>query len=260
MANGYHFDGEDYKAHSRPQKDWGMAVIDSLQLKGDESIIDLGCGDGVLSAELARRVPRGRVLGLDNSSSMIETARSNWAPNLDFRLQDLTHMDFSEVFDLAFSNAALHWIKDQDTFLLGLHRALKPGGCLRFNFAGDGNCPSIFRGMREAMSHPRFTSYFASFEWPWHMPSAGDYEIKLRAAGFRDIEVWMQDADRAFENAQEFSKFIVSMGLVPLLERVPEGRERAAFEKHAVTSILEHSHVDGGYFEVFRRINVKARK
>jgi trans-aconitate methyltransferase len=169
-------------------------------------------------------------------------------------------MDFSEEFDLAFSNAALHWIKDQDTFLLRLHRALKPRGCLRFNFAGDGNCPSIFRGMREAMSHPMFTSHFANYEWPWHMPSVGDFEIKLRAAGFVDIKVWMQDADRVFENAEEFSKFIVSMGLVPLLERVPEGSERAAFEKHAVTSILEHSHVDGGYFEVFRRINVKARK
>ncbi len=258
MKNSHGFDGEGYRNASRPQKEWGMAVIGSIDWKGDESVVDLGCGDGVLTAEIAHRIPNGKVLGLDSSKSMIETARKHESSNLSYKLMDVSQMRFSKEFDMVFSNAALHWVPDHDRLLATIGQALKNGGKVRLNFAGDGNCPTMFRGMREIMSDKRFREYFENFVWPWYMPKVDPYRIKLIRAGFTDIEVWMEDADRTFVSEQEYSRFIQNAALVPLLDRISDQEERTLFRHFVLQRILELSKRDDGYFEQFRRINVKA--
>ena len=167
----FEFDGEKYSKASAHQKEWGNKLIDSLGLSGSERVLDLGCGDGVLTARLAVLVPAGKVLGVDASQGMIDSARKHSLPNLEFRLLDINRLDLEERFDLIFSNAALHWITDHRLLLDNVYRLLAAGGRLRFNFAAEGNCSSFFRVVRQVLREREFEPAFADFVWPWYMPS-----------------------------------------------------------------------------------------
>jgi len=252
------FDGERYSRSSRPQKEIGRSVIDSIKWRGDERVVDLGCGDGKLTAEIASRLSSGSVLGLDSSASMIEAARKHRAENLSFQVMDVTHLSFVEEFDLAFSNAALHWVLDQRTMLGNLRQGLKHRGRLRVNFAGDGNCPNLLEGMRRKMADERFRERFRGFRWPWYMPSAQEYARVLEEAGFEQIEVWSERADRLFSSEKEYRPFIENMAIVPLLDQFEDLGERDAFRQAVLTEIMDLSRAPGGFYEPFLRINASA--
>ena len=141
----YEFDGDKYKKASSHQKEWGNRLISELSFKGNEHVLDLGCGDGTLTARLAELVPRGLVLGIDSSQGMIDTSGKNERNNLKFEKIDINQIDFKEEFDLIFSNATLHWIKDHSSLLSKVYDSLKQGGTVRFNFAAAGNCSNFFK-------------------------------------------------------------------------------------------------------------------
>ncbi|MDE6213923.1 MAG: class I SAM-dependent methyltransferase, partial [Lachnospiraceae bacterium] len=126
----YEFDGEKYKIASTHQKEWGQSLISKISLQGNERILDLGCGDGYLTEQLALLAPNGKVLGIDASVGMIQTAKKICRDNLDFLHMDINSLCFSDEFDIIFSNAALHWVKDHTHILQNSHAALKPGGIL----------------------------------------------------------------------------------------------------------------------------------
>lgn len=109
----------------RHQNEWVNKLISILQLRGNESILDLGCGDGILTEQLSFLVPEGYVLEIDASVGMIEKAEQNVHDNLKFRHMDISEMDFDNEFDVIFSNAALHWVKDHDKLLKNTYTALK---------------------------------------------------------------------------------------------------------------------------------------
>ena len=256
----YEFDAVKYEKASTHQKEWGNEIIAQLALSGNEKILDLGCGDGALSVQLAQRVPEGHVLGIDASEAMVELARKNESANLHFLLQDINAMEYAGEFDLIFSNATLHWIKDHALLLRNTHRALKPGGVARFNFAGEGNCRALIAVLREVMARSEFAAYFADFDWPWFMPSASEYRQLVEGAGFAEANVWKENADRAFPDAQTITKWIEQPSLVPFLPNVPT-RQRPSFRDAVVERMLHQTiQQDGQYFETFRRINVYARK
>jgi len=168
----YEFDGDKYKQASSQQKTWGKKLISELKLKGNERILDLGCGDGVLTAELAEHVPDGFVLGIDASASMIETAgRDHTGRNVQFELLDINAIDFDSEFDVVFSNATLHWIKDHSRLLSNVFKSLKSGGLVRFQFAAEGNCTNLISVLQEIISEKAYAGYFNEFDWPWYMPA-----------------------------------------------------------------------------------------
>ena len=143
----HEFDGKKYAAASAHQKEWGAKLIQELSISGTERILDLGCGDGALTSQLAA-LTQGTVIGIDASHGMIEAAKSHQADNLSFEVYDINSLDFESEFDVVFSNAALHWIKSHKALLGNVFRALKSGGILKFNFAGDGNCANFFSERR----------------------------------------------------------------------------------------------------------------
>lgn len=134
----YEFDGEKYKQASKHQKEWGNNLISQLHLCGAETVLDLGCGDGVLSRQIAQLVPKGKVIGIDASYGMLQTAKKLECDNLSFMQIDINDMDFSNEFDIIFSNAALHWVLNHSLLLNRSFCALKQGGSIHWNFAGDG--------------------------------------------------------------------------------------------------------------------------
>jgi trans-aconitate 2-methyltransferase len=255
----HEFDGERYRAAAGHQREWGERLISGLELQGDENILDLGCGDGTVTARLAARVPRGAVLGLDASAGMIAAARPLAQENLQFRLQDISNLDFEGEFDLIFSNSAMHWLKDQRRLLASCHRALREGGRLCCGFPGAGSAAGFIRAVKQAMSEPIYRHYFADFAWPWLMPEAPEYEALLVEAGFREVSVQMQINDRSF-NAAQLTAFIDQPAIVPFLARVSEA-DKSRFREQVVQTALEvTARGEDQYFEAFRRLVVSARK
>jgi trans-aconitate methyltransferase len=256
----HEFDGSKYEKASAHQKEWGAKLMAELDLQGMERILDLGCGDGALSAQLADLVPNGEVVGIDASRGMIETARSKVRENLRFVPMDIDELDYVDQFDVVFSNATLHWIKDHRRLLRNAGRALRRGGRLRFNFAGEGNCAHFFRVIREAMSAEEFAVHFAGFAWPWYMPSVEEYAALVDAGGMHNGRVWGENADRYFANAEEMVKWIDQPSLVPFLPHVPDTAKPRLREYVIGRMVEETQQDDGRCFETFRRINVSAHK
>jgi len=254
------FDGRKYVEASGHQKEWGARLIAELELTGTERILDLGCGDGNLTAQLAARVPDGHVLGIDTSNGMLQTARRHECSNLHFQQKDISALDFLEEFDVVFSNATLHWVHDHERLLDDVFRALRKGGFVRFNFAGEGNCENLLRIVREAMAHPRFSPHFRDFAWPWYMPSLGQYMWLAARTRFHEIRVWTENADHAFAGSEAMIRWVDQPSLVPFLARVPEA-DKGPFRETVVRRMIEETQRgDGTCFETFRRINVFARK
>lgn len=218
----HEFEGREYEKASSHQKAWGTRLIDELELRGDESILDLGCGDGQLTARLAARVPRGRVLGIDASAGMLQAARRHEGGNLQFLQKDIGELDFIDEFDVVFSNATLHWVPDHARLLDNVFRALREGGLLRFNFAGEGNCENFFRVVRQAMTDARFSGYFRDFVWPWYMPSLEQYQSLVARSRFHEIRVWAENADHVFPDSEAIVHWIDQPSLVPFLACVAE--------------------------------------
>ena len=255
------FDGEKYKRASAQQKAWGKGLICELELSGNERILDLGCGDGALTAELAKRVPDGFVLGIDASENMIATATKDHAGmNLRFEQLDINAMKFEREFDRVFSNATLHWIKDHRALLRNVSKSLKDRGTARFQFAADGNCSNLIRIVREVISEDPYVDAFRAFDWPWYMPTIREYRALMDEAPFTEKKVWCTNADKYFESSEALTRWIDQPSLVPFLGWIAEP-ERRRFRDTVVERMIEQTQQDDGtYFETFRRMNVWARK
>src|SRR5690349_14990417 len=117
-----------YSERSSLQQSMAAEVLQGLDLTNSERVLDIGCGDGRITSEIARRVAKGFVVGVDASSNMIELASQKTRPNLCFEVADARSLPFNHEFDLVVSFNALHWIHEQDLALASIHKSLKPGG------------------------------------------------------------------------------------------------------------------------------------
>lgn len=258
--SSFEFDGKKYKNASSHQKEWGTKVLKDLSFAGNEKVLDLGCGDGVLTQKISQLVPNGLVLGIDASKGMIETAKELRTENLIFKLMDINEIEFDSEFDAVFSNAALHWVKNHENLLKNVYKAIKPNGVVRFNFAGDGNCSNFYHVVKEVMAYPEFKEKYKTFEWPWYMPKIDEYETLVQKFQFKEIKVWEENADRYFSTPEEMTKWIDQPSIVPFLKYLNE-KEKLEFRDSVVHNMINITKQENGTcFETFRRINVYAKK
>ena len=256
----HEFDGQKYQEAATHQHEWGKRLVHELQLDGTESVLDLGCGDGSVTELIADIVPSGEVLGIDASQGMLDAARLKERRNLRFARMDIDGMCLDHRFDVIFSNATLHWLKNHRKLMPSIMAALKPGGMIRLNFAGAGNCTNFFRAVRQVMKAPAFARHFEKFEWPWYMPTLDEYRPIVIEAGFLDVEVWTENADRVFPTQEAIAGWIDQPCIVPFLSPLPNEAKKP-FRDATVYKTLELArHSSGGYSETFRRINVLARR
>jgi len=237
-----------------------VKIIADLGLAGTERVLDLGCGDGSLTAQIADLLPAGEVVGIDGSQGMIEAAHAHARPNLRFLLMDIDQLDFTEPFDLVFSNATLHWVKDHRRLYENVARILRDGGQVRFNFAGEGNCMTFFRVAQEAMALEPFTIGFDGFEWPWYMPSVEDYSRLVESSALPNAHVWGENKDRFFPSVDAMIAWVDQPSIVPFLRCLPQ-QLQAPFRNFVVSRMVQQTRQQNGTcFETFRRINVSAAK
>ncbi len=190
----YQWDAREYRASSSNQKRWALELLAQLELKGAERVLDIGCGDGEITAAIAARVPRGSALGMDSSPDMVElAARQHPAvrhPNLAFVVKDARDIDFPEEFDAVFSNACLHWVSDHRPVLRGIGKCLKPGGRVLLQMGGRGNAASVLDALEEVMKFAAMGGLLRGVRLPLCLlrarripPLAGVPRLQRRAAG-----------------------------------------------------------------------------
>ena len=178
LPAGQVWNSGDYARHGRFVSDHGSSLLYWLGPQAGERILDLGCGDGVLTEKIATQYG-ANVAGVDASPEFIEAARQR---GLDARLMDGHELMFDAEFDAVFSNAVLHWMKrDPDAVLAGVHRSLRPEGRFVAEMGAAGNVASIRGAIHEALSRRGIDAAQAN---PWFFPTRADYRKRLEAAGF----------------------------------------------------------------------------
>ncbi len=226
------WDGSRYDRLADPQAGWGRVVVDRLGLRGDETVLDAGCGSGRVTEELLARLPGGRVIALDSSDSMLTQARTRLAGHAD-RVQ-FVHRDLLELrpgdlgeggpVDAVLSTATFHWITDHDRLFAGLREVLRPGGRLAAQCGGRGNIATLIEVVRSLGAERAGTWLYASPE---------ETAARLRQAGFVNVQVWSHPQPTRFPDPEGFADFLETVCLHEHLATLPPERRRGFVEEVA---------------------------
>jgi trans-aconitate 2-methyltransferase len=250
----------DYHRISGPQVRWGKKVLARVHLRGDEMLMDAGCGTGRLTAELLQSLPRGRVVGVDLSQNMLAGTRDYLVRDFPGKFllvaADLQDLPFERVFDGIFSTAAFHWVLDHDRLFRSLFRALRPGGWLRAQCGGGPNLAQLRKRTNELAATAKYARYFAGFHEPWVFSNAERAAVLLQRAGFVEIDTSLEPALTILEDSAKYSEFVRSVILHRHLERIPDDELRTAF----VAELARMAAIDDPPFSLdYWRLNLDAR-
>jgi len=264
MAKNYSWNAQDYAKNSANQYAWAQELFPKLKLQGNEALLDIGCGDGRITAEIAKSLPKGRVVGIDNSQEMINLAQTlfpqNDYPNLSFQLADARKLTFQAVFDKVFSNAALHWIPNQSSTLFGIEKCLKPGGSLLFQMAGKGNAEQILLILDEMLSLEPWKRFFEGFKFPYGFFSQEEYIQSLVKADLKPLRVELFPKDMKFKDIKGLAGWVRTTWL-PYTEKLPEELKTKFIEELVSRYVKINSvNVDGTVHLGMMRLEVEARK
>jgi trans-aconitate 2-methyltransferase len=242
-------------------QNWGEVLVEDLPLRGDETVLDLGCGSGRLTRLLLSRLPRGRVIAIDRSVNMLEAARELLEPEfggqVDYVQASLDELDLHQVADLAFSNAALHWVRDHPRLLRGIHKALRPGGSMVAQCGAGPNIARISERAARLMTSPPYQPYFDGWPGPWEFAYPDVMAARLGLAGFVDVETSMFAAPFELSTYEETRDFFETVILGTHLARIPDRALRSAF----LQSMADQSAADDPpYQQDYWRLNLRARR
>jgi trans-aconitate 2-methyltransferase len=251
------WDASDYARISALQKVMAEEVLGLLELNGSERVLDVGCGDGKITAEIAARVPQGAVVGVDPSVEMVRYAQSHWGKNhgsnMRFEVGDARHLPFHDEFDLVVSFNALHWIPEQEEALASIRAAMKVGGTAQLRFVPHGPRKSLEHVIREKRQSPRWSSHFQGFHRPYLHLAPEEYEELAEKAGLKVESVHVADKAWDFHSRQAFFAF-AEVTFVEWTHLLTEA-DKAAF----TTDVLDRYAVVAGEPNTFKFYQMDVR-
>ena len=257
MKTDADWDASRYHRISDPQFEWGQRVIARLDPAPGERVLDVGCGTGRLTLEIARRAAPARVTGLDRSEAMLSVAPGETPQELRrqvaFVRGDATALPFIGCFDAVFSAATLHWIHEHERVFAGMFGALVPGGRLVAQCGGAGNLAGLLERTQPVMESPEFASHFARWREPWLFADPAATARRLSDAGFVEVATGLEEAPVTFTDRESFAEFVAYVCLRHHLDAIPAaGRVRfldAVIDQYDEPLILD-----------YQRLNIAARK
>ena len=238
-----------YARIAQLQEAMAAEALALLQLKGSEKVLDVGCGNGKITAQIAARVPEGRVVGVDPSSEMIAFATGQFVPahpNLHFETGDGGSLRFNAEFDLVVSFNALHWIPNQDVALSSIRSTMKLNSLAQLRLVPAGKRKSLENVIEETRCSPRWTSSFEDFHDPYLHWTPEQYAAAAKRNHFLVGDIRTEDRVWDFGSRDAF----VAFGMVTFVEwtkRLPD-EEKPAF----VTDVLDRYRVVAGEEGVFK--------
>lgn len=231
---------EDYAENSSAQLVWAKELIAKLHLQGNETLLDVGCGDGKITAEFAAAVPHGFVLGVDNSQEFIDYAQRHYPSrqyaNLQFLTMDARKLTASRQFDIIFSNATLHWVDDHRVFLAGCSRLLSPQGRLIISCGGAGNAAEMLDVIDRLIHGQRWGHYFTTFTFPYFFYSDAQYAHWLPEAGLCPQRLELVEKDMTHQGSEGLAGWLRTTWM-PYTDCVPQ-ELREAFISDIVQDYL----------------------
>jgi SAM-dependent methyltransferase len=253
-----------YHRVSQPHIGWGARVLARLELRGDETVLDAGCGTGRLTAEVLERLPHGRVIAFDRSQNMLDKAREHLAPRFGERvryvlgdLQTIGPETIGERVDGVFSTATFHWIGDHPRLFAGLIALLNPGGWLEAQCGGGPNLAALLARAGELMAAPPYASFFAGWPGPWEFADDATTADRLRAAGFVGVVTGLEEAPTVLPDAETYRDFLRDVIFGAHLARLPGDTLRHAF----IDALTRLGTTDEPPFSLdYWRLNMSAKK
>ncbi len=227
----HEWDGATYDRISAPLERNGLTVLDRLVLRGDETVLDAGCGSGRVTQSLVKRLPRGHVIAVDGSTGMIAAAGRRLGDSAELIVSDLTALDLGgRQVDAVFSTAVFHWLADHGALFARLHAILRPGGRLVAQCGGAGNTPELLAATLAVAAKEPFAAYLEGWS-PWNFAGPIETADRLHAAGFTDVRTELVERPAPYEELREW---LQNNALSAHLLRLPEElRERYVDEVEA---------------------------
>ena len=242
-SNSREWDAAEYHRLSRPQFQWGQRVLSELHLRGDECVLDAGCGTGKLTRLLLQNLPRGRIVGLDVSRNMVLHARRDLQAEFGDRAQfvaaDLLALPFCEVFDGIFSTASFHWVLDHAALFRNLFAALRPGGWLHAQCGGGPNLARLRQRVRTLSQTVEFSQWLGQFPEPWFFSDGEGAARRMRTAGFYEVQTDLERASFTVSSGEEFRGYLRTFVLHRHLELLPSEELRERFVKELAVASEE---------------------
>jgi trans-aconitate 2-methyltransferase len=255
------WNAQAYDRLANPMQTWGEAVLSRMDLRGDETALDLGCGSGRLTEHLLRRLPRGHVIAIDRSANMLQATRAHLEPEFGGRVEyvqsPLEDLQLDQVAELAFSNATLHWVKDHPRLFQAIFRSLKPGGWLVAQCGGDPNIRIVRERAARVMAGDEYRAYFEGWSGPWEFATPETTAARLRDAGFVNIETSRFEAPVQMAGLQETRDYLTNVILGTHLERIPSAALKAQFVE---TLAQEYARDEPPFRFDYWRMNLSARR
>jgi trans-aconitate methyltransferase len=234
---------------------WKMAagLLDLLDAKPGEFILDIGCGTGHLTAQIA--ATGARVTGIDFSPDMIGQARATH-PSLTFEVMDARELSLAEKFDAVFSNATLHWITDPEPAVASISSVLKPGGRFVAEFGGKGNIEALMSALRRAWHDLSLPSPCPN---PWYYPSIAEYSCLLERHGLEAVYAALFNRATPLEDGEHGLKIWLDMFAGSIAAKIP-AHTREKFLDQVIREARPTLFDDGRWVLDYRRLRLVARK
>jgi trans-aconitate methyltransferase len=209
VANQDPWKGDEYAKHSNSQQASAADFLQGMSLEGVKAILDVGSGDGKITAAMAQLVPDGTVVGVDISPSMVEVAKTRFASvnNLHFQIQDAAKIEFEEQFDLITSFTVMQWVLEQAEALRRFEKALKPGGRLWIQMP-TGLPKAMEQALERTISSDAWRNDFAQFKAPWRFYQPEEYKTVLQEARFQMIRLTVVSKHEKFPSRAAFHGFL----------------------------------------------------
>ena len=225
MTNTY-WNAEVYERIGTPMRRWAQAVIEGLELTGDETVLDAGCGSGSVTFDLLEKLPRGKVYALDASQEMIDSLSKQLAERDETRVvamrASLTDFTLPEQVDRVFSNAVFHWIVDDDALFGCLYRATKRDGRLRAQCGGYGNNAHVLEAVEAVRQDARFAAHLGDFRDSKKYRTPEEATAALERAGWTKARARLFDQPVPFEDQEEAALYVRTILLRDHVARMPE--------------------------------------
>lgn len=226
---GFKWDAELYDKSSRFQYNLGLMAIERLKPIDGEKILEIGCGNAMLTIELAKQIPHGKITGLELSEDQCIQAKDNInkesISNVELINMDAMKLDHENTFDAVFSNSAIHWITDLESMYKRIHSALKPGGRIMIQ-TGLKETNELFLVILKLIRVKKFRKHLKEFKLPWRFLTKKQNEKILEESGFTNILVEPYHYTMKFKDEEEMWNYCKAAPLVPFLTFIPDHEKR----------------------------------